>query len=86
LAKGIGFKRFTRPSVWKGNSDPKLDVMIRRTGSSSRVVFRGTDLGLTSLFEFYSGIKILEGKKLYRHVKRLLLVLRIIKHYIADSK
>jgi hypothetical protein len=83
IAIEIGFKRFTRPSVWKENPDPKFAAMIPRTGSSSKINFKGKYLGEKSNIEFYAAIKILEGSWFYKQLNRTFLVLRLLKYFIA---
>lgn len=82
MAKKIGFKRFTRPSAWKGDQDPKFAAMIERTGSSSKIMFKGLDLGEITPFEFFCRVKKLEGSWIYRQVNRVFMVLRILRKKI----
>jgi hypothetical protein len=79
LARTMGFRRFSKPSALKNNASPKYDGMVPRMAGTSRMGYRGRDLGTKTLYEFYCHLMASGGREPYRTLVRLFLLLRLLR-------
>jgi peptidoglycan/xylan/chitin deacetylase (PgdA/CDA1 family) len=80
IAREIGYRRFSKPSALRRDTSARYEGMIPRIAGTSRVGFRGRNLGTRKPYEFFVNLMASGGNATYRALARLFLFLRVARH------
>jgi peptidoglycan/xylan/chitin deacetylase (PgdA/CDA1 family) len=86
IARRTGYRRFSKPSVLKKHTAARYDGMVPRMAGTSRVGFRGRDLGTKTKYEFFVHLMASGGAEPYRTLARILLLIRLARHTGARAR